>query len=189
MRIVLASGSLHRKEILERAGYEVIVDPSSMDESSVKKSDVKELVMELARGKAEIVAKRHPNSVIIAADTLVYFNGRQIGQSHDDASALNMLRMLLGKRHEVHSGLCVINTTNGKKIQQHDVSYVTLRNVSDKTLREYIASGRYRRKAGAYNIDDPEFVSFVEDVEGSHGNIKGLPAGKVEMMINRAMEE
>jgi len=184
MQIILASKSPRRKEILEKHGYDVVVDVSNVDEDSVKRKEVKELVMELAKLKADAVKERHKDDIIVAADTLVYFDGKEIGQQKNDNEAKETIKRLLGNTHEVYSGICVINTSNNKILQDFEVSKVKLKNVSDETLRKYIASGQYKRKAGAYNIADPEFESFVENVEGCKFNIMGLPIEKVERMIN-----
>lgn len=183
MDIVLASKSPRRKEVLEQQGFKVTVDVSKVDEEAVKKEDVKDLVMELARLKAKTVAERHENSIVVGADTLVYFEGEQIGQQDSDEAAERMLRRLMGNTHEVFSGICVINTKTGEILQDLEISKVTLNDVSDEILKGYIASGQYKGKAGAYNIDDPEFESFVGDVEGCRLNIKGMPIEKIKKMI------
>jgi septum formation protein len=188
MKIVLASKSKGRREVLNKLGYDFIVDVSHADEDSIKKEDVKELVMELAKLKAETVAKKHSDSITIGADTLVSFKGEKIGQQKDDIEAENTIRKLLGKTHEVYTGICVINTANNKIVQDYEVSRVTLKNVSDETLKEYIATEVYAGKAGAYCITDPEFKDFIEKVEGSVTNIKGMPEEKIGKMIKEAQE-
>jgi len=183
MKIVLASKSLRRIEVLKKFGYDFIIDSSDADEDSIKKEDVKELVIALAKLKAETVAKKHENSIIIGADTLVSFKGEKIGQPKDEDDAKNIIRRLLGKTHEVYTGVCVINTTNNKAMQDFEVSKVTLKNVSDETLKEYIATGVYKGKAGAYDIGDPEFKNFVEKIEGCRFNIRGTPIKKIEKLM------
>jgi septum formation protein len=183
MNIVLASRSRQRKKILEDNGFNFKVDVSNFDENSVQIDDIKKLTLELAKKKGETVAKRNPDSIIISADTLVCFEGMQIGQQKNEKEARTTIKRLLGKTHEVFSGLYVINTTNGKKIQDSEISYVTLKNIPDEVLEDYIESGQYKGKAGAYNISDPEFSSFVEKIEGSKTNIEGLPIEKIKKMI------
>lgn len=183
MKIVLASKSPRRKAILEEHRYDVTVDVSDVDEEAVKREDVKDLVMELAKLKAKKVAERHKDSIVVAADTLVYFEGEELGQAKNDEEAEKTLRKLMGKKHEVFSGICVINTATGELMQDLEISRVTLKKVSDRVLKEYIASGQYKRKAGAYNIDDPEFESFVDYIEGCKLNIKGMPIEKIKKMI------
>jgi septum formation protein len=186
MKIILASKSKGRREVLNKLGYEFNIDVSNADEDSIKKEDIKELVMSLAKLKAETVAERHSDSIIIAADTLVSFEGEKIGQQKDDIEAENTIRKLLGKTHEVYTGICVINTANNKIVQDIEKSNVTLKNVSDETLKEYIATGAYAGKAGAYCITDQEFKNFIEKVEGSITNIKGMPVEKIGKMIEEA---
>ena len=94
MKIILASKSLRRIEVLTKFGYDFTTDVSNADESSIQKEDVKELVMSLAKLKAETVAERHPDSVIIGADTLVSFEGKQIGQPKDKDDARNFFNRL-----------------------------------------------------------------------------------------------
>ncbi|MDP2749973.1 MAG: Maf family protein [Nanoarchaeota archaeon] len=184
MRIILASKSPRRKELLEKQGFEVVVDVSNVDEDSVLRDNVTELVMTLAKLKADVVAKRHKNSVVIAADTLVYFKGKEIGQQKSDAAAKKTLKRLMGNTHEVYTGIYIVNTKTNHSLHDYDISKVTLKNVSNNVLQDYIKSGQYKGKAGAYNIADPEFESFIEKVEGSYTNILGLPVEKVLGMID-----
>jgi septum formation protein len=183
MQIVLASKSVHRKKILEEHGYDIVVDVSHADEESVRTDDVKDYVMEVAKLKAETVAKRHRDAIIIASDTLVYFEGERIGKARNEAEARKVIWRLVGKTHEVYSGLCIINTKTGEVLQDFEISRVALKKMSDAELERYIQSGQYKNKAGCYNIDDPEFESFIEEVEGCRLNVKGLPIKKVEKML------
>lgn len=185
MKIVLASKSPQRKRILEENGFEFIVDVSDVDEDKVKTNDVKELVMELAKLKGEAVAPRHPDSIVIAADTMVDFEGEQIGQQETDEDAEKTIRKLMGKTHEVNSGLWIMNTSTGKVVHELDITRVTMNKVSDEILRKYIESGLYKGKAAAYNIDDPEFESFVGEVEGSPTNVGGLPIERFKKMLDK----
>ena len=183
MKIILASKSPRRKEILEDNGYDIEVDVSNVDEESARKDDIRELVMHLARLKAETVAKRHNNSVVVAADSLVFFEGQEIGQPKNDEEAERILRMLMGRTHEVYTGVCVINPSTGEILQDLEISRVTLKKVSDDVLMNYVKAGHYKGKAGAYNINDPEFESFMDGYEGSYTNIMGLPRKKIAKMI------
>lgn len=183
MKIILASKSPRRKQILEDAGHEVIVSVSNAPEEELVKTTIQDLVIKNAVIKAQAVAQIQNSMPIISADTVVYFNGEVIGQQKTEKEAIHTLNKLLGKTHEVWSGICVLS--NGKLDVGSVLSKVTLKNVSDKILNDYVKSGLYKRKAGAYNIGDPEFISFVEKVEGSKTNILGLPIEKVnEMLLN-----
>ena len=187
MKIVLASKSPQRKRILEENGFEFIIDASDVDEDKVKTktNDVKELVMELAKLKGKVVAPRHPDSIVIAADTMVCFEGEQIGQQETEEDAEKTIRKLMGKTHEVYSGLWMMNTSTGKIVHELDITGVTVNNVSDEVLRKYIASGQYKGQDASYTIDDPGFESFVGEVEGSPTNVGGLPIERFKKMIDR----
>jgi septum formation protein len=186
MKIILASKSPRRKVILEHYGYDVVVDVSNVDEDKTKHTDVKKLVMDLAEQKAKAVLPKHKNSIVVAADTLVYFNGQQIGQQDTPEAAEKTIKQMLGKTHEVYSGVCVINPITGSVVIDYDISKVKLNKVSDDELKKYIESGQYKGKAGAYNISDPQFKSFVGGVDGCKFNILGLPIDKVQLMIMEA---
>lgn len=188
MELILASQSPRRRKVLEDFGYKFTVDISHADEDSIKATDIKERVLGTAKLKAETVAKRHDNAIILAVDTLVYFNGREIGQQKSTEMALDTLKSLLGKTHEVYSGIYLVRTNHGKIVKTlHDteISKVLLKNVSDVILHKYVHSGQYEGKAGAYNIGDQEFEPFIEKVDGSYTNVMGLPIEKVGEMIKK----
>ena len=183
MKIVLASQSPRRKILLERAGLNVTVDPSNIDERSIKEKDLKNLVLKISELKAKTVAKRHKDSIIIAADTMVYHNNKEIGQPKDRNDACKILKELLGKTHEVGTGITIINTMNGKMLQDFEVSFVTLKNVSDERIEKYLDTGIYVGKAGAYGLGDKEFSEFEEKCVGDRTNVSGLPIEKVKKML------
>jgi len=182
--IVLASKSPRRKEILEKSGYDIIIDVSNFDENGVVEEDIKQKVQEIAKGKAMVIVPKHDNSIVIAADTFVYFNGHEIGKEQNDESARKTLMELLGNTHEVFTGIYVINTKTDKVVQDICISKVTLKQVPGFVVDKYISSGHYKGKAGCYNINDPEFESFVDHIEGSYSNIMGLPKERIKNMID-----
>jgi len=184
VKIVLASKSPRRKTLLEEMGYLVDVDVSNFDEDSVEHANAVDLVMEIAKQKGLTVKERHADSIIVTADTMVFSNGEPIGQQKTDQEAIAILKQLCGHTHEVITGVCIINTSNNKMIQGSDSSEVTLKQMSDEKIQEYVKSGLYKGKAGSYNIADPEFESFIEEVKGDYPNIMGLPK-KVKGMIEK----
>jgi len=183
--LVLASKSPNRKRIFEEQGMEFEVDVSDFDERSIQNFDDAQLVQKIARGKAEIVAKRHPESIIIAVDTMVCLDGEQYGQAADKEQAYAMMDKLNGKTHEVVSGICIVNTQTGKILEDTDTSVVKLRDVDAGTLKKYIEAGDYKGKAGVYNIRDPGYETFVESVIGSYPNIMGAPIEKIQAMLEQ----
>ena len=108
--------------------------------------------MEIAKKKAETVAERHDDAIIIAADTMIYFDGKQIGQQETAEEALELMQNLCGQTHEVHSGICVMNTTNGSVLIEHDISHVTLKCVSDETIKRSKSYSVYLRPSSANEI-------------------------------------
>lgn len=184
-KIILASKSPRRKEILESLGYKPFIDVSHVDEETPVFSNVKEKVVGLAKLKAEEVAKKYKEGIIIAADTLVYFEGKEIGQQKTDEEAQKILNEINGKKHEVYTGLYLINIKTKKILADYDISQVTLKKVKQDTINAYVKAGNYKGKAGAYNISDPEFESFIEKIEGSQTNIMGMPKEKIQIMIQK----
>lgn len=184
MRLVLASQSPYRKMILSEMGFEFGVEPSDVDESRVKEKDPERLVAALAELKASAVAKSHGNAVVLGADTIVYYNKKAIGKAHSDGEALMILRELLGKKHEVYTGLCAINTITGEKRSVCTKSLVTLKSISDEKLDGYVKGKYYLGKAGCYNIDDPRFSKFIEKIEGCAFNVKGLGIESCKILLN-----
>lgn len=178
MKLILASKSPRRKRILEKMGFKFEIEPSHADESQIKEKDPIKLVIALAELKAEVVAKNHNDAIVLGADTMVYHNGESIGKARSEEEAFALLRKLMGKEHMVYSGLCAINTKTGEKKIEHSESKVKLRTISEKELNEYVKGGYYKGKAGAYNIDDPEFQPFVEKVDGDKFNIMGMSFAK-----------
>lgn len=178
MRLILASKSPRRKRILEKMGFEFEIEPSDVDESKIKEDSPEKLVMALAELKASCVAKKHKEAVVLGADTIVYNEGRIIGKARSEDEAMKLLKSLLGKEHLVYTGMCAINIQTGEKKTDFVISKVKLKDVSEEELNAYVYSGFYKGKAGAYNIDDPEFKSFIEKIDGCRFNILGLGFAK-----------
>ena len=181
MRFVLASASPRRREILTRLGYEFSVHASDAPESDVH-GTITEMVKTLAERKGEAVEKLEKDAIIIAADTLVGINETALGKPKDPEDAFHMLRMLSGKTHQVSTGLCLINTENGKKRIASDTTFVTFKELSDEEIRAYIATGEPMDKAGSYAIQGGA-EKFVQKYEGSFDNIVGFPSELFLRMI------
>jgi septum formation protein len=184
---ILASASPRRREILGQLGLRFKVDPCTDPEPLKKPSELpSNYVRRVCRLKAATVAKRHPDSRIIAADTLVVVNDAILGKPSSRAEAGDMLRRLGGRRHEVLTGLCL--TTTGE--QQRGYSSVTrssvyFRRMSDDDIDWYLNTEEYRDKAGSYGIQG--FASlFIDRVEGCYFNIVGFPVSEFARLCRRA---
>ena len=174
MNLILASQSPRRKMILANMGYEFDIEPSHADESQITEKDPEKLVVALAELKASTIAKNHDEGIILGADTIVYHEGDIIGKAHSEEEAFAILGRLLGKEHQVYTGLCAINSKTGEKKTVCTMSNVKLKELNQDLINRYVKEGYYKNKAGAYNIDDTEFEFFVEKVDGCKFNIMGM---------------
>ena len=179
-QIILASGSPRRKKLLQQLGVEFEVRESNFEEDMSLKMSPKKLVQVLAMGKAESVAKeyllskKHKNTVIIAADTVVVFKNKILGKPKTPQRATAMLKSLSGQAHLVLTGLVVWDLSISKKYSTTVVTKVVFRKLSKQEITKYVNSKEPLDKAGAYAIQENAGV-FVEKIYGDYNNIVGLP--------------
>ncbi len=177
MKIILASGSPRRSELLAAAGVEFEVIPSPAEEIHDSSMGMAGLCEENARLKASAVAIDHPDAVVIGADTLVFLDGEPLGKPNDMAEAESMMRRLSGKTNQVCTGVCVMGP--GEKVTlMHVVTDVFFRELDDETLFTYLAKTQPLDKAGAYGIQDHGEM-IIEHIEGRFDNVMGLPVEQV----------
>jgi septum formation protein len=177
MRLILASGSPRRSELLAAAGIGFEVIPSPAEEIHDSSLGMAELCEENARLKAIAVFSLHPDAVVIGADTLVFLDGEPLGKPKDMAEAEVMLRRLSGKMNRVCTGVCILRP--GEKVTLlHVVTEVFFRELDDETLFAYLAKTQPLDKAGAYGIQDRGEM-IIERIEGSYDNVMGLPVEQV----------
>jgi len=182
-KIILASASPRRQMLLRLIGLNFRAVKSGVKEDGREKNPEK-LVKRTAEKKAEAVAKNHANALIIAADTVVVFRGRVIGKPKSKKEAEAMLAAFSGKKHDVYTGLCVINKKTGKKFTVHSRSSVKFRKLDKKEIESYVRTGEPLDKAGGYNIAE-KGVRFLEGIEGSYSNVVGLPLEKLIPMLRK----
>lgn len=184
MKVVLASASARRQELLFRLinNFDIVV--SNFDESTVPfEGDIDEYVKALALGKAVDIRDRiKEESIIISADTIVTQDNKILGKPKDKNDAFKMLKSLQGKSHFVYSGVVVMNTKTNITRQESLRTKVTFSNISDEEILEYIETGEPLDKAGAYGIQGKGGV-FVERIEGCYYNVVGLPLNKLKSML------
>ena len=185
MKLILASNSPRRKEILEKGGFDFEIINSDYDESAFSTNPV--LTAEtFAFGKAKSVFDKLPNQdgfVVLGADTVVY-NGLILGKGKSDDDAKTMLKTLSGKTHQVITGYALVY--NGGQIISHVKTDVTFNNLSDQLINEYVASGLYKGKAGCYGIQDG--YPLVKSYEGSLSNVIGLPEEAVFPLLKNLLK-
>jgi len=189
-KIILASGSNDRAKIFQRAkiNFEVIV--SDFDENELKKANYSPagLAEELATQKALNVKKKiesmGENAIIIASDTLVEFEGRIIGKANDEKDAFQILKKLSNNKHTLISAIAITQTFNDKIISDCDAASVNFIELSDNEIKNYINTGEWEGRAGAYSIND-KAAFFIEKIEGSPSTVMGVPMQKLFLILKR----
>ena len=172
-KLVLASGSPRRAEILERAGWPHEIIVAGIDETVLPNEAPAAYVQRLARSKAEAVANRLEEGLVLGADTTVVIANQILGQPLDEADARRMLRLLNAKWHDVLTGVAVVRV-GGETRVAYQTTRVRFAEISEQEIDWYIATGEPFGKAGAYGIQGMASL-FIEEIEGDYFNIMGLP--------------
>lgn len=184
MRIILASASERRQELLGRLIKDFDVVVSNFDESTVPfEGSIDDYVKNVALGKAIDVRNNiKTNAIIISADTIVTFEKTILGKPKDEKEAFKMIKSLQGRSHLVYSGIVVINIAKNIIKQDSLSTKVTFSEMSDDEIMEYIKTGEPLDKAGAYGIQGIGGI-FVEEIQGCYYNVVGLPLNKLKSML------
>ncbi|MBA3015387.1 MAG: septum formation protein Maf [Proteobacteria bacterium] len=174
---VLASASPRRREMLSGLGLEFVIDAADADEMVLPGEGPEVFVVRVAEDKARIVASRHPEEWVLAADTVVALDGEMLGKPVDAAEAMSMLARLSGRWHEVWTGFCLCR--GGQAASRCAVrTAVRFANLTDPVIWAYVRSGDPLDKAGGYGIQS--FGGFmVQEINGSYSNVVGLPLAEV----------
>ena len=178
-RVILASGSPRRQELLKFVIPEFDVIPSGAPEEA--DGHPSRRVVELALVKANDIAAQHPDALVIGADTLVAIRGQVLGKPQDEQEAIAMVRMLSGRTHKVYTGLALIS--EGKARTACCVTRVTFAHMSEAEIHAYVATGESLDKAGAYGIQGYA-VKYIRGIRGCYYNVMGLPLHTLYRMLN-----
>ena len=182
MRIILASQSPRRKRLLQQFGFEFEIMPSFIDESSTETDPVK-LVEDLAFKKANDIASRCSNSLVIGSDTVVVHKNSILGKPTSNTDASKMLNDLSGVQHQVHTGVVLIQTDPNsnitKTVRFSEMTRVYFSELDQTEIDNYIASGNPMDKAGSYGIQDDWGAAFVKKIEGDFYTVVGLPINRL----------
>lgn len=176
-KIVLASGSPRRKELLSQVGLEFEVKVSKIEEK-ITKSEPKDVVMELSCQKAKAVWEelKEDQPIVIGADTVVSVDGKILGKPRDRKEAHDMIKMLSGKAHSVFTGVTLI--VDGHYNTFAEETKVFVYEMDEESIQKYIDSDEPYDKAGAYGIQG-RFAAFVKGIEGDYNNVVGLPVARI----------
>ncbi len=172
--IILASASPRRKELLERIGLRFEIEPSNYEEDIHSGAEPHELAQKISLKKAEIVAVKHKNTIVIAADTFIVFNGQILGKPRTEDEARKMLETLNGKSHSVITGFSIIDTGKNKTLSRAVETRIYIRKLTSAEINAYVRSKEPLDKAGAYAIQGLG-AAIVERIEGDYFNVVGLP--------------
>ena len=190
MRLILASSSPRRVEVLRNAGFEFEVIPSRVDESPRPSQPPVALAERLAREKAEDVAARLApanDAVVLGADTVVVgHDGSLLGKPSSPADAVAMLEKLSGRAHDVITGVALVSAGSGRTCIAHERTRVFFRHVAREEIERYVATGEPLDKAGAYAIQGGA-GRFVIRIEGCYFNVMGLPLSLVDRMLRECL--
>jgi len=183
-RLILASASPRRAELLRRSGYRFEILAPPYEEPRIARSPVAPCQHAEAASyfKARSVAQALRSGLALAADTLVAFRDRIFGKPIDAEDARRILLTLAGTTHSVITGVTLFDAETGRRLISHDVTHVTMRPMPPAAMDDYIAGGDWRGKAGAYGIQD-HGDAFVERIDGSFSNVVGLPMELLTRML------
>lgn len=183
-RLILASASPRRRELLREHGYvaEVIVPPFKEPTAADRNLPPAHLAQALSHFKAQAVAMSVGEGMILAGDTIAAQGSDVFGKPIDRADAKQILTALSGTTHRVITGVTLLDAATGERAIAHDATQVTMRRLSPDELDAYLDSGAWRGKAGAFGIQDRD-DPFVERIEGSFTNVVGFPMELIERML------
>lgn len=176
MRLVLASGSPRRADLLRAAGISFDIFPVNVDERFQPGEDPERAVARLAEAKADAAAGSHPDAAVLGADTTVVVGGEALAKPADTADAVRMLRLLSGRSHDVLTGVCLRGV--GRRLVLVETTRVRMARLSDAEIAWYVSTREPFDKAGAYAVQGLA-SRFVEGIDGSYSNVVGLPISRV----------
>lgn len=180
-RVILASNSPRRREILGKyIDFEAVTAEVSEDNDFYKSPET--LVMALAFEKANSVAAKYEDAIVIGADTVVEIEGEILGKPKSREDAKRMMEKLRGKTHKVITGFAIVDLSSDKKYMDYEATEVVFKDLSDDEIEAYLNKAEYMDKAGAYGIQD-EAALFVYKIEGDYLNIVGFPISKIYTVL------
>lgn len=186
-RILLASQSPRRRELLSQAGFVYEVEPSQVEEYTTRTLPW-EIVMELSRQKAVDISRRHkePELLVVGADTIVAYGDRILGKPHSVEAAVEMLTLLQGSRHQVYTGVTLVWTEQGEERIHtfYEKTEVEFYPMSQEEIYRYVDTGDCMDKAGAYGIQT-QFGIYIKGIHGDYNNVVGLPIAALYQEMKR----
>lgn len=183
-RLILASSSPRRRELLAEAGFafQVIVPNLAAEDDALPRETPPELVARLARQKAGDVAQKVEQGIVLGCDTVAECGGQILGKPRDRRHARDMLRRLRGQVHHVYSGICLWHRPDDRVLTKVDTTKLKMETILDAELESYLNSGLWEGKAGAFGYQDRH--GWLRIVSGSESNVVGLPLELLRKMLD-----
>lgn len=181
--MILASKSPRRKEIMTELGYTFEIAVSQKEEVFDQNLSLDEALKKVAKAKNEEIRRQYPDEIIVSADTIVCFEDKILGKPKDAEDAIRILSSLSGHTHQVKTGVCVSSSQKVETIVE--TTDVLFRELSQEDILAYVNSGKCMDKAGAYGIQETD---FVQEIKGSYSNVVGLPKEKVTELLHAVCE-
>lgn len=175
--VILASASPRRKELLSRLGLDFKVLPPHIDESMLPDEKPVDYTRRISEAKGNAIARSHADKIIISSDTAVVYKEHILGKPVNGEDAVRMLKLLSGRTHQVVSAFSLICRDLKIAYTDHEITDVQFRDLSEKEILSYIASGSPMDKAGAYGIQDLS-ANFVKSINGCYYNVIGFPVAR-----------
>lgn len=184
-RLILASGSPRRRQLLEAAGYRFEVRPAdeAVEAAVPLTKRLRDYPLALAVAKARAVCARLSEGVVLAADTIAVCDDEVLGKPKDERDSRRMLRLLSGREHEVLTGVVLIDCHRGNELQHLEITRLRMDTLSEDDLNRYLATGLWCGKAGAFGYQDG--WDWLHVVEGSESNVVGLPIERLGELFAR----
>jgi septum formation protein len=183
-KIILASGSPRRKELLNQIGLKFDIVPSDYKEDMKKKVKSSDLAKELAYGKAQDVAGKIKSGVVIGCDTFIEHKKKVIGKPRNKKEAREILRSISGQIIKIYSGIAIIDVDNKKESVDWEMTKIKMKDMSEKEIDSYIRTGEPMDKAGAFAIQGRGAI-YIEKIEGCYSNVIGLPLYKLYVNLRK----
>ncbi|WP_256756743.1 nucleoside triphosphate pyrophosphatase [Cohnella sp. WQ 127256] len=188
-KLILASASPRRQQLISLLGLPVDILPSQVDEDTPDDWSPAQIVEGLSLRKALAVKEKLTNpsdesSIIVGSDTIVVLKGDVMGKPRDEEDAIRMLSLLSGETHEVYTGVTCVRVSDSKMITSHRVTKVKMRKCSEQQISRYVATGEPMDKAGAYGIQEIGSL-LVESIEGCYFNVVGLPVSLLAVQLEQ----
>lgn len=183
MRLILASSSPRRRELLKNAGFDFEVRASSVVEIRQRGESAEDFARRAAREKAlDVAASASPGALVLGADTVVVTDGEILGKPSSRNEAVRMLRALSDRSHRVITAVCLVEAPDRVQKLTHEITFVTFGQLDDEEIRDYVSTGEPFDKSGAYGIQG-RASKFISRIEGCYFNVVGLPVTVVYEML------